>query len=323
MSISFLHPAFDALSELGVTKAIMASRLSVPEETLSDPSMIVTANSVYAFLNWCTKIADNPMFCARVGQGMASGASGPLGLWINSAQTVGDFFQKFSHFVSKQSPAARYKLEAEGSVAIWRLTRPTTASADACYADAVAVGFFVQILRDSAQSAWDVSQIVAVVPDISLVPVDLLTPTSVMSGHLGLNLRFPSDYLALSTPHLTIQEGSSEIPNSAPKILTFEGRVRQVVQHRISEPGLGAVEVAKAMGLTKWKLQSLLLSQGVSFTEVKESIRRVEATRRVQETTDTVVVIAEDLGYNNSANLTRAFRRWTGKTPREMRRAQA
>ncbi|AXI49068.1 hypothetical protein C1J03_23335 (plasmid) [Sulfitobacter sp. SK012] len=320
MSIAFLHPIIDALLTRGKVKEELASQLSIPVGALYDPSVTLPANEVYSFLKWSANCTGSPFFTARVGQYMAAGGWAPLVPLMTSAKTLGDFFQKFSQLSSEQNAAATYRLVVEGPIALWQLIRPVGANKDAVYADAVAVGFFGQLLKSAAQDIWDPVQVVAVLPDTSLIPRDLLPPTSVISGQIGLNLRFPSSYLGLTMPPVLPPEGLPELGLPDRHDLTLSERVRQVLEQRISEPGIGVAYIASAIGLSKWKLQSLLSLQGISISKIREDIRRSKAIERVTGTTDKVGSIAADLGYANSANFTRAFRSWTGKSPREIRR---
>ena len=319
MSIAFLHPIIDALLTRGRVKQELASQLAIPVEALYDPSVTLPANEVYSFLKWSADCTGSPFFTARVGQYMAAGGWAPLVPLMTSAQSLADFFQKFGLLSSDRNAAATYRLVVEGPIALWQLIRPVGANKDAVYADAIAVGFFAQILKSAAQDIWDPLQVVAVMPDASLIPQDLLPPTSVLSGQIGLNLRFPSSYLGLNMPAVLPPEGLPDLGLPDRHGLMLAERIRQVLEYRISEPGLGVARIASMIGLSKWKLQSLLSLQGTSISEIREDIRRSQAIERVTFTADKIDAIASDLGYANSANFTRAFRTWTGKSPREIR----
>lgn len=320
MSVAFLQPFFDALLLRGMGRAEIATQLSISEEAIDDPSVTIPANSVYAFLKWSTVFTGDPMFTARVGQVMASGGWLPLLPLMASSLTLGDFFQKFSLLSSEQNRAATYKLVVEGPIAIWQLTRPSGASKDAAFADAVAAGFFGQLLKLAAQDGWGTGQIIAVLPDPTLVPRELLPSTSVMMGQVGMNLRFPSNYLSCPMPKITHPSSTSALLVSTQQELSIVERVQQIVELRISEPSLGVENIAKALGLPKWKLQSFLNEQGTSVSVIREDIRCRLAIERMIHTQNTVTSIAADLGYTDSSNFTRAFRSWTGKSPRETRK---
>lgn len=319
MSVAFLQPFFDELLKRGVKRSELAARVSLHEDALFDPSVSVPANNVYAFLSWVVTTTNDPLICSRIGQQMANGGWTPLLPLMTSAKTVGDFLLKFSMMSSERSRAATYKLETEGPVTLWRLLRARGEIAEACYADAVATGFFVGILKSAAGSGWEPSKVIAILQDTSLVSQDLLPSTSVLSGQTGLILRFPSTYLTVNMPVLSHPADFVEINIPGELETTLAERVRQLIEQRISEPSLGVDIIAKDLGLSRWKLQSLLKAEGLTVSEIREEVRQRLATEHVAATADSVASIAASLGYTNGSNFTRAFRGWTGKSPRKYR----
>ncbi|MEP5090534.1 MAG: helix-turn-helix domain-containing protein, partial [Paracoccaceae bacterium] len=311
LSVAFLHPFFEELFRRGAKKSELAARIGIDETSLFDPVVSVPANSVYGFLSWIAADTEDPLLCARIGQQMAMGAWAPLLPLMGSAKTVGDFFQKFSLMSSEQGRAVSYKLEVEGAVAIWRLVRAKGASNDASFADAVAAGFFVGLLKSAAQDEWETARTIAVLPDTSIVPRDLLPSTSVLSGRPGLILRFPSTYLGLEMPTILPADNLPELSVTNARETTLAERVSVLIERHISDPNLGVEGVAKGVGLASWKLQSLLKEEGMSVSRIRDEVRRRCAIEKVTETADSVSSIAARLGYTNSSNFTRAFRGWT------------
>ena len=322
MSVAFLHPFIEDMLRRGTTKSQLAARIDLDETSLFDPAVLLPANSVYGFLAWISVDTEDPLLCARTGQLMAKGIWAPLVSLMGSAKTIGDFLQKFGLMSSEQGRAATYKLVVEGPVAIWRLARSKGASEDAAYADAVAVGYFTELLRSAANEEWDRAKVIAVLPDITLVPRDLLPSTSVLSGQSGLILRFPSTFLGLEMPAIPLANDLPKLSVTSAQEATLVDRVRALIERRISDPTLGVESIAKSVGLTGWKLQSLLREEGMSVTDIRESVRRRRAVEQVAESGESVGRIASSLGYTNSSNFTRAFRGWTGKSPRDYRKAR-
>jgi len=78
--------------------------------------------------------------------------------------------------------------------------------------------------------------------------------------------------------------------------------------------------VAKEIGVSPRTLKRRLAEHGTSFTSLLEEQRRDRAMALLRAGL-TVDEIAARLGYSDAANFTRAFRRWTGKSPRAWRSA--
>ena len=66
-------------------------------------------------------------------------------------------------------------------------------------------------------------------------------------------------------------------------------------------------------------LSRKLASEGTSFRAVKEEVRRDVAIQRLVKTREPIDLIAASVGFDNTPAFHRAFRTWTGSTPRGYR----
>ena len=78
--------------------------------------------------------------------------------------------------------------------------------------------------------------------------------------------------------------------------------------------------IAAHQNVNKRTLQRRLKEWGFTFGEILDDIRRAEAERFVRSREHSATEIAFLLGYSDPAHFTRAFRRWTGMSPREYAR---
>ena len=82
-------------------------------------------------------------------------------------------------------------------------------------------------------------------------------------------------------------------------------------------------DVARGLGMSKRTLARKLSDEGLNFTEVLQQLRRDLAVRYLDDRKLHVSKIAWLLGFNEVSTFTHTFKRWTGKTPRQMRTAGA
>lgn len=78
-------------------------------------------------------------------------------------------------------------------------------------------------------------------------------------------------------------------------------------------------DAAKRVSMSSRTLKRRLAEQGTTFSELIDDARRQEALVLLLDRRLTLEAIAQRLGYSDTANFTRAFRRWTGKPPGEAR----
>lgn len=102
---------------------------------------------------------------------------------------------------------------------------------------------------------------------------------------------------------------------------SFEGSMRQVIASlvQLGAPDLAAA--AEAAHASERSLQRRLARCGLSFSRLVEEARFEAARRLLTERSTKIVEVSSQLGYSDSANFTRAFRRWSGATPQAFRRS--
>ena len=82
---------------------------------------------------------------------------------------------------------------------------------------------------------------------------------------------------------------------------------------------LGAEHLARELGMSKVTLYRKLQNEGTSYQRIKDNIRREKSIELLRHTELTVDEISEIAGFSEARSFTRAFRTWTGLSPRQYR----
>jgi AraC-like DNA-binding protein len=78
--------------------------------------------------------------------------------------------------------------------------------------------------------------------------------------------------------------------------------------------------VAKKLGMSERTLLRRLAEEDVTFTQVLQHLKASLATRYLEDDRMPISRIAWLLGFDDASSFSHACRRWTGKSPRELRR---
>jgi AraC-like DNA-binding protein len=97
-------------------------------------------------------------------------------------------------------------------------------------------------------------------------------------------------------------------------------QVERLIVQRLTEGEAKADTVAAELGMTRRTLTRKLADLGTSFQSLLESLRKELAQRYLRDSGINMAEIAFLLGYTETSTFNHAFKRWTGKTPRQMRR---
>jgi len=103
---------------------------------------------------------------------------------------------------------------------------------------------------------------------------------------------------------------------------SFQSVVENAIAPLLPHGKATAADVARQLGLSQRTFARRLSSEGLTFSELLEKLRSDLASRYLVEGDMGVSEVAWLLGYREVGSFSHAFRRWTGKTPREVLRSE-
>lgn len=121
--------------------------------------------------------------------------------------------------------------------------------------------------------------------------------------------------------HATLCDQLRRLTAERATVRPLSERVRDAIAELLAEGHVRSTQVAKRLAMSGSHLRHLLRAEGTSFREEWDLARRERALRLLDESELTVENVAEDLGFRHVNGFIKAFRRWTGETPGEYRRA--
>lgn len=157
------------------------------------------------------------------------------------------------------------------------------------------------------------------------VELNYLFPGPKSYSHRESQLAFDTQYLNLP-PVRNQAEIANFLKHSPAGLMTIPGDDRSL-RNRITsliltqrEPVLSLPridEVACQLHLTPQTLHRSLKREGTSYQRIKDGIRRDIAVTRLVKDRMPVNQVAEIVGFSEARSFTRAFKHWTGLSPRE------
>jgi AraC-like DNA-binding protein len=100
----------------------------------------------------------------------------------------------------------------------------------------------------------------------------------------------------------------------------FAGVVRAVLKGRRHSGWLTIAQAAELADISTRTFQRRLADEGQTFLKLTDQTRAELANELLTGTDHSLTEIATELGYTESQNFVRAFKRWTGQTPQQFRR---
>jgi AraC-like DNA-binding protein len=251
---------------------------------------------------------------------------GSLGTWgrvLARASTLGDLFDRTVKNFHLHTTGARWWTVARGDEVL--LCQQFDRRLDLAGSDVVVplLAHMLNAVRSVVGAAWQPRRITLGYPvSLSLEPLGIDAPVRVTGV---TSIAIPRQLLSAPTPRILahIAEGHRDpmrtLSESSP-LDDFEGSVRQALLPLVAHQGIGIEVLAEIARLKVRTLQRRLTESGLCFRTVLQELRFARALERMQDPAAKLIDIGLEVGFSDPAHFTRAFRRWTGLSPREFRR---
>jgi len=120
-------------------------------------------------------------------------------------------------------------------------------------------------------------------------------------------------------PYVTgvLREKADRMMAELDAVQTAAGRVRVVLERLVGTPEAGIEAVVRDMGVSRQTLYRRLKAEGVTFEDVLDDVRRRRALQYLDEDGLSASEAGYRVGFADPSSFSRAFKRWTGVSPRE------
>lgn len=154
--------------------------------------------------------------------------------------------------------------------------------------------------------------------------------------YLGCPVRYDADRSGFTIPldvmHRPLPAKNRDLARANDRILkdfdhsltdnSITGRVRREVLDGLSSGKPGAKDVARALAVSPRTLQRKLREEGTTFQAVLDAVRKELARQYIRSGEYDLLEVTYLTGFANPPAFSRAYKKWTGRTPNEDRMAE-
>ena len=324
---SALIPFVAFLEQIGARVDPILARARVPEAILAQPEALIPVHQSCQFIAEAARREGIEQLGFLVGQRISVDTLGAYGRLVARSLTLHELLYTAVRLHPAYSTGGRLWLEPDGDRTWLRHGQDRRIERGWQQAEQMSVVLMLQTLRLApvpAQGPIEVQLRAREAP--GLRDVALLANTRISFGHPSTGVGVPRSLLSQPLA------GSGRVPSAwvhleRSLLLTgpaadFSGSVRQAVRTLLLDGYPDVRLTAAAIGMSVRTLQRRLGESGFSYSRLIEQERFRTAVRLLADPSVKVTNVAIELGYTDLANFTHAFRRWTGVSPSEFRRAE-
>lgn len=261
-----------------------------------------------------------PDLGVRVGERLDLEQVGEFPALVRATQTLGAALDTLVRNSARFNTGQRFWLDIHGAqVRLHRLHARALAQGRAQGSD-FALMIVLRLLRLAAGRTWRPTEIhFEGDPPEHAEQLAALAERSAFFRSPQTTLVFPQRLLALPMPEPPAPPpptANAALPSPEPI-----GSLRQAIRALMRTGRVDVRDTALAAGQSLRSFQRHLAAAGLNFELVLQQERFSAARLLLADRDRKVIDVAVSLGYSDSANFTRAFRRWAGISPQGFRRA--
>ena len=319
---SVLRPYLDVLGMLGAPCVDLLACVHLPPPEELRPEVLISYQQTLDFVAVCNGVTGGQQFPALMAQRTSLDQLGSWGRLLGRAKTLGELLRVTVETSWLHTNAVRWWLEDCGPEV--RLCHHFDRRLDLGKGDVLVplLGYILRGLRHVLGADFTPKEITLAVP--LPVPTEQLgidTPMRV-SGITAIPV--PRHLLSTPTPSVTgiltnaAPEGMSTLAQNAPA-RDLVGSLRQALLPLVCAGDTGIETVAEILRLSVRTLQRRLTEAGLSYRDLVQQVQLARALQLMADPSLKLIDVAFALGFSEHAHFTRAFRRWTGVSPRTFR----
>ncbi|KSV73605.1 MULTISPECIES: AraC-like transcriptional regulator QhpR [Sinorhizobium/Ensifer group] len=319
---SVLRVVVDALEANGISANKRLSKCGLSREPLDDPYIPVSLKNYIAFFEDVAKETAQPSLGIRLGEAIKPEDLGPIGVLYTMMQTLRLAILRFCRFFPALQSSTKLGLIIEGD-ATWLEYQIEDPSIWPRRQDAeFTMALICALTRSRLGRGW--------------APEEVHFEHAAPRGHrdlaqfFGAVIRYeqPTNRMLISNEDLDLPFASANpaaitiieqhlidlIGDGA--VQTFGDAVANAIVRCMKQGELTLELVASRLGIGPRTLQRRLTAEGRTFREVVQEQRHRTAEALLKNERLSLGAVAGKLGYADVATMSRAFRTWTGQSPR-------
>jgi AraC-like DNA-binding protein len=328
VSISLIHTLLQYAASRKIDPVMVCKSINFPLEKFNDPEMRISVGTFYALWSRIADQAEDPDFGLHVAEPFRSQfGRDVLGAVMLNCPTVGSAMEKLIRYHDLSTDVVKVKLIHEENRGLYAWESALgDGFRDRQISEAIVcrIFFTLQMLSNGKMPFTEIRfqhtepERITEHRRIFACPVIFnQSYDAVVIQSDGLNLRLPMANPKILAKLETIIQGQLE---SLYGDNTWAEGVSQKISKMLLDgrkPAIGLI--AQELAISTRHLQNKLKSEGVTYRTLLDQIRERMAIQYLKDSDMNILDTAFLLGFSDQSSFNHAFKRWTGKTPREFR----
>ncbi len=300
--------------------------MEIRRGTLGDPDARLPNRVVAALWAKAYELSGDPVLSLHVAEACPFGTFKVVDYMASSARTVGEVFRNGARYFPLINTAVRLQIDESGDPVTFDVVGQSgPAAASGRYAE-YCLAVFVLHARAATGVAFGLRRVTFT----HRLPPDVSEHERVF----GCPVRFEEEHDRLEFDRSTWETPARGAHSGVLGVLTDHAdllmarlprgrdlieRTRRAIGESLRRGASSLASAARELGMSERSLQRRLRELGYSYNALADGAREEMARLYLEQRDVALAEIAYLLGFADQSTFTRAFKRWTGCTPRQVR----
>lgn len=316
MRASLLSPFLSEIKARGMDAGNLLSAAGLALDIPDAPDSLVTATQVHRFIERVALAAGDRYFCWNLGWSLDHANYPLFEQLITGSTSLSQLLTATAISSSRQATATRFELHVEGQYCQFKGIRTYRPEHTPRHTDAFVLGTLASMVADYAGQFWSPAEVTLELSDPDLIPRNTRLRRVQAERVSVSSIRFPSEWLLAeeltSTPGVDSALQQDELPG-------LQSFIIDTLKPHLDNAALDAPGAAALCGFSLREIKRHLEPVDQTLANLIDNMRREAACELLENSNRTVAAIGSACGYPDPTSFSRAFRRWTGTSPRNYR----
>lgn len=313
----------------GINQETLLARAGIRLDVLHDQDSRIPFENYVTLMRTAKELAHDPAFALHYGEINDLAEISIVGLIMLAAETMLDGFSQMNRFaglvIEVDCERDRFKLERDGNV-IWLVDERRNPNDFLELTESTFARMIVGGRRIGPPTLVKEVQVTHAAPAyraeydrVFQIPVTF----EAEKNAIALDYAWLTTRIAVQPRYVfgILSEHAEKLLKNLQDSKTTRGRVESLLMPQLHTGDVSMDKVAEAMAMSRQTLFRKLKDEGTTFEKVLDELRHNLALHYLNGKKVSINETAYLVGFSEAAAFSRAFKRWTGKSPSEMRKA--
>ena len=311
---SIVEPIIDMARKIGapIERHARSAKLSAIDS--NTPDSLLPEIPVWRFINAVARSEGLPTYGIMSCQTIATPEMASVKPLISGCANLNQVLQCVCAIAPLVTNSARYVLDDLGN-SVLLSNKGQLLLPDDIQGQLYQVYGMIQFVQLAAGPNWRPERINFVMPhNAAIQNAPELNPSRIMFQQRHHGIQIPKRLLPLP-----VNNPSKVHREVEPVPPAFSQQLARVLLPYLGSEPVNKEMAAEISGMSPRTLQRRLIEEHITYAELIDRLRLQKAQAMLEEGEAKLIDISLALGYENAPSFTRAFRRWTGVSPRTSR----